>query len=821
MFFNIIIFFIILIILTLILTYSNDYKEGFLDLPVKHNQFVKESQVKFNELTNTINLTNPNIPLSVRNTKAFETAIGGIVANPTSDTFNLEGKNEYPIPTDSPATLKLAESCQAKGPTCDAFDDPVFAANCGISFDVNGMGSDGKPKIGGMFISIDERKKQTDAAENVKTTGSAPYDPVKVFRPTLGKSKPGTFSITKDQCKIVKEKVDCESKQTFSSPNCSQCYTSQDFSRVDPKTTRQTSTLFLFGRGVVNLSSSNNKIKLQNTRLDMSKATTITIAPDAEGTQFIVKVFPAMNDQDLPFIAGYLQGKTSRGNFKIDLNSLIQSDQVSNSKPKLSGTIRVDGFRSLSIIPAVGQTTISLACLMPFSFINIFDSDAIYCDNGPFITNEASATFLESDPCFGKANKPGNYKLECLQARWLALGGTQQGTGYPSNKQKADAIQLDGAGNPLSIDDIVDNLAIKIQQAYSGTDQNGNSLSINDWNTVSMFATGVPINTPCDGPNKNTGPLSKDCLNYLYLNKGVTSHIGPTYTLTPSQVASMKGQNTPNTYCQPGTEIDPNTSSGLEFSRKLGGINAVKQTYDQINRLANDNTKSNQDRAQAVKQCYGVSLNSMASQKTQGPVQVFAVAGPGGQSYKYTKSQAEQVCSKYGAKVATSSQLKDAQKNGADWCFTGWVSDSNSPQYPITTRTYRGCGQGNSGIQSWGTENGRAGVNCYGSKPDINDYEVGEILPFSETEWNQPQDGQTRYGLIANGYLETDGPQPSCFSNLTVEQAQANCNNLGSKCVGFSFSKGGNVGSGCYKGNHKAGMNNNSAYVGYVKIPQP
>jgi hypothetical protein len=815
---NIIIFFIILIILTLILHYSKGYKEGFFDFPAAHNTFVQNSQAKFNELTNTINLLNPAIPITTDTANAFKIALGGIDTNPTSDTYNLTGKNTYGTPENMPNTFQQAQSCEAASNSCSAFDDPTFASNCGMSFDKKGINASGKPHIGGLFVSPSDRKQQLDRAENVLNTGSAPYDPYKVYQPTLGKAKPGTFALTKDQCTIVKEKVDCESKQTFNSPNCTQCYTSQNFARVGPDTPRIPSILYLFGNGVVTVSSANNSIMLPENTLDANNPTTIAIPADAEGTVFQINVQSPNNLPD-SYVAGFIQGQTPRGTFKLDLMNLIQSDLVTNSKPRLNGSITVNGFRCLSIVPGTKQTSMNLSCLMPFSFLSMYDGDALTCDNGPIITKAASATFLESDPCFGKANQPGNYKLECLQTRWIELGGTQQGTGYPANQTTADLLQKDANGNPLDIDDIVNNLAPKIVSALTGNDNNGKPLSLADWNSLSMWATGVPINTPCDGPNKDNGPLSQECLSYLYLNQGVNSHIGPTYSLQSTQIASMKGQNTPNTFCQPGTAIDPGTPSGLKFGQSLGGINTVKQTYDQINRLANDNTQSNSARAQAVQQCYGVSLDPATSGKISGPTQVFATAGPGGQSYKYTKDQAQQVCSKYGAQVATSAQVQEAQLNGADWCFTGWVSDSDSPQYPITTSTYGGCGNGNNGIQSWGTSDGKAGVNCYGPKPGIDDYPPGEILAFSQTSWDQPPSGTTSYAITKGGYMETSGPQPSCFSGLTAQQAQDTCNNLGTQCAGFSLTTDGS-GSGCYKGNLKGGFNSNNAYVGYIKIPQ-
>ena len=658
MLFNIIIFFIILIILTLILRYSTQYKEGFFDFPDKtHNTYVQESEKKFNPLTNTINLMNPALPVSSDSANAFKIALGGLDTEPTSDSYNLKPKTDFVIPQEASDTFQQAKICESAPASCSAFDDPIFAANCGMSFDKKGIGMSGKPHIGGLFVSQEDRKKQTDAANAVLTTGEAPYDPYKVYKPTLGKAKPGTFALTKEQCQIVKEKVDCASKQTFSSPNCTQCYTSQRFARVGPETSRLPSIMYFVGNGTIYLGPNNagsgytytpedtakinagtpekaycNSIggrafqgqsgmipqcgsnwccqnvpfSLIGVKLDPNTPVSMSVAANSEGVTFNLAV--ETTDGSMPYVAGFIQGQTPRGVFKLDLMNLIDKDYVSNKRPKINGSVTINGFKSFVIIPSTNNK-VTIHGMIPFSFLSMYDGDALSCDNGPIITQAASATFLESDPCFGKANKPGNYKLECLQTRWIELGGTQQGTGYPVNQSSANALQIDANGNPLDIDTIVNNLAPKMTSASTGQDQSGKNLSLSDWNTVSMWATGVPVNTPCDGPNSQAGPLSQECLTYLYTNQGVNSHIGPTYTLLSTQNASMKGQNTANTYCQPGTSLDPATPAGLKFAQNLGGINAVKQTYDQINRLANDNTQTNSIRKKAVEQCYGVTID--------------------------------------------------------------------------------------------------------------------------------------------------------------------------------------------------------------------
>lgn len=654
--FKVILFIITLILLTLVLHYSSSYKEDFFDFPdAAHNTFVEDSKVKFNQLTNTLNLTNPAVPISPDSANAFKMALGGLLANPTSTSYDIQAKNEYTIPNNTPIIFKQAKRCETYT-TCSAFDDPTFASNCGISFDKNGISSSGKPHIGGLYISADDRQKQMASAQDVLDTGIS--DPYKVYKPTLGKSKPGTFSLNKDQCMIVKEKIDCSTKQNFNSPNCTQCYTSQNFNRVGPDTRRLPATVSFVGNGIIYVSPQNaganrnwttdesakinagadpkdicNSIAGQSYQgnsgiipqcgsayccqnvpfsligitLDLTTPVSMPVAANSEGTIFHITV--ETTDGSMPYVSGFIQGQTPRGSFNLDIMSLIDKDYTNEKRPKINGTMTINGFKSFVFIPSANNK-ITLNGMIPFSFLSMYDGDALACENGPVVTQAASAIFLESDPCYSKENKPGNYKIDCLQTRWIELGGTKQGAGYPGNQAAADLLQKDANGNPLDIDTIVNNLGPKMTSALTGKGANGENLSLVNWNTLSLWANGIQINTPCDGGNSDNGPLSQECLSYLYLNQGVTSHIGATYTLAPSSMASMKGQNTANTYCQPGTAIDPSITAGFKFGQSLGGINAVKKTYDQINRIANDNTLSNDKRSTAINQCYGVSIDT-------------------------------------------------------------------------------------------------------------------------------------------------------------------------------------------------------------------
>jgi len=776
--FNIILLCLVLLVLVG-LTYHIPFMDGFVDSG-SHTKFIEQSSRKLNSLTNTINLTNPALPIDPITTDLIHQATNVVLADPNPTTYSLSADTLYSPPDQTPDAFQRASSCSEAPKTCAAFDDPTFAQNCGMSFDLNGIGFDGRPFTGGLYVSTDDREQQTIKAKTVRDTGSAPYDPHQVYQPTLGKAKAGTFSLTKGQCIVVKEKLDCATKQTFNTPNCTQCYTSQSFARVGPETGRLPSTLNLFGVGSISVSSSNGTISQSQRALSKDTAIAIAIPPNSEGTTFTINVSGAA-----PFyLSGFIEGPTARGTFKLELMTIIQKDIITNAKPRISGTLRVGGFRCFTLMPGNGKTSMNLSCLIPFSFINMFDGDALACDNGPIITNAASATFLESDPCFGKANSPGNYKLECLQSRWMELGGTMQGTGFPKDQASADAIQKDATGRPLSIDDIVDILAVKSAQAQTGTDATGKSLSIPDWNTVSMYMTGVPINTPCDGPNNSTGPLSRDCLSYLYTNKGVSSRIGNTYSQNPGRVASLKErfvgdtsvedqetlvgdalvgntldkddyleeqfENPPNTFNYPNTSIDPATESGKQFGQALGGVAAVKQKYDDINRLANDNSKTNAQRSQALQQAYGVQLGTPSSNRDD-----FDVRIPAGQPTK-TYNDMKSFCESKGKRLCQSGEICDMGSRTvmnpdltSEFTTDNWIAVGDTPNEWLTlnrgdSRYCKTHTEVANGLPGWGDSRNPAGwerlAKCCDDSPQLQgryiriQYDRPEYLNLGEIQ---------------------------------------------------------------------------------------
>jgi hypothetical protein len=229
------------------------------------------------------------------------------------------------------------------------------------------------------------------------------------------------------------------------------------------------------------------------------------------------------------------------------------------------------------------------------------------CPNGPILTKESSAIFLNSDPCFNKNNSKGNYSMDCLQAKFTSVGGSQSGSGFPSTKEKADALMKDANGNLLDINDIVNIIYDKVVQASTGKTTDGIPLTIQQWNEQSMWAFGKRITTPCDVPTPE-GTISKDCLSFLYNTQGTGTGIGSTYSLPRRDYATMLNNDIPNTFCRPGAPLDPSTQGGFERVKNMRNIEEVKGFYDSVYRTANDNKLSNNERNAALNDCYGLNF---------------------------------------------------------------------------------------------------------------------------------------------------------------------------------------------------------------------
>jgi hypothetical protein len=126
------------------------------------------------------------------------------------------------------------------------------------------------------------------------------------------------------------------------------------------------------------------------------------------------------------------------------------------------------------------------------------------------------------------------------------------------------------------------------------------------------------------------------------------------------------------------------------------------------------------------------------------------------------KTDAEATCKSYGGRLASTSDLNEAQKAGASWDYAGVVADDTAAQRPTT-----------SGVQGGINADGKVGAVCYGTKPPPPNT---NILPFSDKSWYQyksldyqyskshkPSEVKEVFGISGNNYTQSEA-QEKCTS---------------------------------------------------------
>lgn len=711
--------------------------EYFTDTVIS-DDVIEAGQERFNKFANLVSIANPQLPLSPQSLTAVDQATnsmefgGGL----PGAYIPLGGTPPYKIPSSEPNSLNAAQTiCETINTSdCTAFQNPAFVANCGISFDLKGKNSKGQPHIGGLYISANDKSFQEEQAKRMNLSP----DDVR-YSPTLGTSAKGQFAVDQASCQVLSEQIACVRTRDLGTDNCAQCFNSSAYNRIDPSTPRIPPSLILqTNAATLSVQTATTTVTVPVSASNANTPLNIDVPGLVEGSPLIINA--TQTDPTLPlYVAGFISAQTAKGSFNLDINALISLDTVTNYRQRLQGTSTVSFNNSnvtcFNLRPGVGQTTMNLTGMMPFSFLSPFEYDARSCDNGPFVTMPASASFLNTDVCYDPSNnKPGAYSLACLQQLFMGFGGTTSGTGYPSTVQAANAnLNIDPTGKPRSLADIGTFLTSMAVQAATGMD-NGQEIPISQWNIASLFMTGQSILGPCDEAVLNNQPVTPQCLNYLYTNGGVQdSRIGPTYSLGPSYASVDLCGNA--VYCTPDGTLNPATQTGVTAANQAMGssvgtaaITAVQQLYDTAHKTANNNTLINSARRPALQQCYGTNLRAQNAE-------VFWVGGSSNDNM-FTQDQAQSVCSALGADVASTAQVRAAQGAGAQWCSSGWVTDSNPYGiYPMQANGVPGCGS--SGISEWGAtavagQPPAIGVNCYGAKPAQNAVPSGyTIAPFT------------------------------------------------------------------------------------------
>jgi hypothetical protein len=504
------------------------------------------------------------------------------------------------------------DTCEAvKSDDCSAFDNKKFAENCGICLDLGpsetpAQNSQNAASIGGRVLLPDDRKQAEDSV-----IGNFIPD----YQPTLGTCPASKrMAANKAQCVRIKRQMACEKNANYSQKDCAQCFSEGTYSIADPSQTPNlfngSGILVLFGEGILSYTETgyNSASKLI---LSTTKGLRIPLK-GPEMTRILLSIKPVDEDDTTPpSIAGYLTGNTTNGEFTIDLSRIVLNDSVTGRKPLTGGSMNIEGNQLIKMIAGFGQKELILYAVSPFTFVDPYTQEGVTCPSSPYITRQASAEFMASDPCYKRGTGPGKYSLECLQNIFVSNGGMDTGKGYPKDPASANDLMMRPDGRARTLDEIANYIYAIAVISASGVNLSGEQQNIENWSKASVFCTGNEITSPCDTAGKDSGPLSDDCLTYLWDNMGSEKSIGSTYN-NISMASSLFNKGGNVRFCQRSGTLSPTDKNGrknsnaLSYWKKLGGVSQVKALMKSIHDGANtEGDMPDDERSTYINQCYG------------------------------------------------------------------------------------------------------------------------------------------------------------------------------------------------------------------------
>ncbi len=553
--------------------------------------------------------------------------IQGQVGRPAYTVNEINNRNAVPDSAESrlAKAVKLCEAVQTVD--CNRFkSDPEFAKTCMMTHGV-ARNSTGQNTIGGRVLYEEDRESQI-AAVRAKG-GSGRYVN---YTPTIGEASKDKMSASYDQCIAMEEKIKCETQGDVSLPNCGVCQDGRGkYYRIDPAARRVGPSLNVVGQGILNIVSQSQPQAQANLNLTQSPQQ-IPLPAGSEGGNFIISI--TGTPANPPKIAGFLQGPNSNGITRLDLAFVCPREFIQGSEPPIiGGSTEIDGEGvsiltiDSSLMPSSGsgpapEVKMNLKLEIPFTFLDSSEEEASVCPGAAYSTKAASLKLFADDPCYNP-NTPGQHSVACLQKRWRMAGCSAQGTGYPRSESDENASKLRYVnGQPQTLGQIGNKIYKSSIEAKTGM-RNGQKMSIQDWDDVSKYCLGTRIRTPCSGPNQMNGPLTDECIQYLYENRGDRTLPGNQYGEGRTYTRREYGSASPSgPHCTREGTAAPYTPENLAMAKSKGGVIGVQRYFDEIQQRAQDNSLSDNDRKDAVKKCYGIDFVPDPNITSQNPLNI-------------------------------------------------------------------------------------------------------------------------------------------------------------------------------------------------------
>ena len=541
-------------------------------------------------------------------------------------------KTAFPLTKGKSGLFATISQCEAiTTPDCSAFDDPNFSAKCGLCLDPAGVNSAKLGTNGGLVLLAKERNVARKANAGKK-------DRVPNYSPTIGTCPANRLVSNKAECIRLTRELQCQKSGSYDLAECSQCYDDLTYTIVtqDPSVGVITGngTLMLVGSGKLTYSNPGHDTVSQQ----LSNTPLIIPVEGPEGTRVTLSVTGVSGKP--PVIAGGVFGDTQSGTFVMDLYRIVLIDTNTGRRPNTTKTQTIThestSVTATGMRPGFGKKQMTLTVVMPFTFVDMASGQADICPKSPFVTQKASSEFLNSDPCYSKGSGPGKFSLECLQSLFVSNSCTDAGKGYPKDAATAAMLMANKDGSFRSLSDIADLIYNSAVTTSTGLDINGKKMSILKWSAASEFCTGVAVSSPCDMDPVDTGPLSLDCLTYLWNNAGGADPAKSTYNPVSMASSLFKTPEAPAPrFCQQSgtlSPLDPNgntNTNAVAHWNSLGSMNAVKAAMKEIHTNANAASLSDEARMPYFIKCYGNATLAPSPKSLAKLIQTNFNASPG------------------------------------------------------------------------------------------------------------------------------------------------------------------------------------------------
>lgn len=495
--------------------------------------------------------------------------MGGILTQgPLVDPIGprIDNENSY---------LGMIKMCKDKGVGDRPFDDPAFSANCGMCVTSGSLKSGetfAKP-TGVLVYAADKANAQKDKTTNqyIFPRVVPSIDAATCKGASRSESSQPSLAITQADFDAFKARAACKASHGLGN-GCAKCVSNKESSWIPSNGGTQPLTLWLWGAGSVVVTVGGQKVA----GADPARPATLSdstmqlpLGRIKEGTSFNVTVSKGLST-DGPFVYGIITSLTPANKpYKLAIEKFLELDKVSGTfvrkgAPKFFSDVKA---YSAKLLPQGGQTSMALDGFIPLTFVEPDQLAAFDCAASPFVSTQASAELLISDPCLNpRGQSPGNYTKECLQQAVLNAGCSTNGTWY-----KNPTID-----NNTTITSWTAALRRLANMPNADTDVN-----------TSMGCRGVNVSTPCD-PFLGGGIPDAACMAYLYSNDAEYSkRTGRAYNRAGSKFTSGKGKQIQ--FCQPEGSLNPANPNGmgeLQAAARgyngLSGIEAVRKLLSDV-----------------------------------------------------------------------------------------------------------------------------------------------------------------------------------------------------------------------------------------------